>query len=61
MHEQAVKRVRGKGKKPAMVLLSLRLEPDVYKFFNEVEGNNMQAKIRNALKEYIDIKESQNG
>lgn len=61
MHEQAVKRVRGKGKKPAMVLLSLRLEPDVYKFFNEVEGGNLQAKIRNALKEYIDIKESQNG
>lgn len=60
MIEEVKKRVRGKGKKPAKVLISLRLDPDVFEFFDNIPTPNLQLKIRNALREYISIKESKN-
>lgn len=54
------RRYRGKGKKPAMRLISLRLENDIYDYFANQPSPNMQAKIRNALKDYIQIMESKN-
>jgi len=54
------RRYRGKGKKPAKRLISLRLEPDIYDYFENLPSPNMQAKLRNALREYIQIKENEN-
>lgn len=54
------RRYRGKGKKPAKRLISLRLEPDIYDYFESLPSSNMQAKLRNALREYIQSKESEN-
>jgi uncharacterized protein (DUF4415 family) len=54
--EIKIRKGRGKGKKPALKLISLRLEPDVYDYFAEVQGANMQAKIRSALREFVQSK-----
>ena len=51
------RRYRGKGKKPAMRLISLRLESDIYDYFVNQPNPNLQAKIRKALREYIQTME----
>lgn len=45
------KRVRGKGTKPTMVYISLRVNQEVYEFFNAYP--NRSEKIREALANFI--------
>lgn len=54
---EAERKYRGKGKKPAMRLISLRLENDIYDYFANQPSPNLQAKIRKALREYIQTME----
>lgn len=51
------RRYRGKGKKPAKRLISLRLDSDIFDYFESLPNPNMQAKIRNALREYVQTME----
>lgn len=46
------KKGRGKGVKPALVYVGLRLEREVLEFYNQFP--NRQAVIRDALKQYIE-------
>ena len=53
------RRGRGKGKKPAMVYVGVRLEAETLEFYNRFE--NRQEAMRGALKYYIEkYKEQQN-
>lgn len=45
------KKVRGKGIKPSMVYLSLRVDKEVYEFYNAY--SNRSAKIREVLSNFI--------
>lgn len=45
------KRVRGKGTKPTMVYISLRVDKEVYEFFNAY--SNRSEKIREVLANFI--------
>jgi metal-responsive CopG/Arc/MetJ family transcriptional regulator len=45
------KRVRGKGVKPTMVYVSLRVDKEVYEFFNAYP--NRSEKIREVLASFI--------
>jgi uncharacterized protein (DUF4415 family) len=46
-----IKKVRGKGVKPTRVYVSLRLDKEVYEFFNTYP--NRSAKIREVLANFI--------
>jgi uncharacterized protein (DUF4415 family) len=47
------KKVRGKGKKPALASTSIRLMPEVVEFFKAKYGRGAQAKMREVLSEYM--------
>ena len=51
MTDEVKQRGRGKGAKPAMVYVSLRLEKEVFEFFNIYP--NRSAKIREVLIDYM--------
>ena len=44
-----VRKYRGVGKKPALVLMSIRIDTDVYDFFNEHYPTRVQAMMREVL------------
>jgi hypothetical protein len=47
----AIKKVRGKGVKPTMVYVSLRIDKEVYEFLNTYP--NRSAKIREVLANFL--------
>jgi len=51
MNEVTIKRGRGKGMKPAMVYLPVRISQEVADFFNAYP--NKSAKIREVLASYV--------
>jgi uncharacterized protein (DUF4415 family) len=56
-----VKRGRGKAKKPALEITSLRLAPETLQFFREHYPTRLQAKMREVLANYVkEQKEIQN-
>lgn len=53
MTEEEKKRGRGPGKKPALVLTSIRLPKYVMDYFKVIHPNERQVKMREALELYV--------
>ena len=55
------RRGRGPGKRPALVVTSLRLPKDVMEYFNTHYPHKKQAKMREILSQFINEQGAQNG
>ena len=55
------RRTRGKSKKPALILTSIRLPKYVMDYFKQVHPNERQAKMRAALEEHVITELKQQG
>ena len=61
MIELPKRKVRGKAKKPALMLTSIRLPTETMMFYKTKFPHTMQAKMREVLHEYvINFKEENN-
>jgi uncharacterized protein (DUF4415 family) len=60
MNEAEKRKGRGKGKKPALGMISLRIDKDVLDFYKTHYKSNVQKKLREVLTEYVaTLKEKQ--
>jgi uncharacterized protein (DUF4415 family) len=50
---QVKRRSRGKGKKPALGMTSLRIDVEVLEHFRTHHKSNMQKKMREVLTQYV--------
>lgn len=55
MTEQ-VKKGRGKGKKPALVLVSMRVDADVHEAWKQLYPSKYQARVRELMREHLTLK-----
>ncbi|NBS70207.1 hypothetical protein EBT31_15040 [bacterium] len=55
------RRGRGPGKRPALVVTSLRLPKDVMEYFNTHYPHKKQAKMREVLSNFVNQQGAQNG
>lgn len=53
MTDEAKRKVRGKGKKPALVAVSLRIDKDVLEYFKKHHTANVQGAMRAVLANYF--------
>lgn len=53
---EQVRKGRGKGKKPALVPVSLRVEADVHKSWLEMYPSKYQAMVRQIMREHLILK-----
>jgi uncharacterized protein (DUF4415 family) len=53
MNDTIARKGRGKGKKPALSQVTLRLDADVYEYFKTNYPTKFQATIRDVLRAYI--------
>jgi hypothetical protein len=60
MNETEKRKGRGKGKKPALGMVSLRIDKDVLDFYRTHYKSNVQKQLRAVLTEYVNqFKEKQ--
>lgn len=53
MTDEVKRRVRGKGKKPALVAVSIRIDKDVLEFYKTHYKANVQGAMREVLTNYF--------
>lgn len=53
MNELEKRKGRGKGKKPALGMISLRIDREVLEFYRTHYKSNVQKKLREVLTEYV--------